>query len=110
MLDRTSFAQEPGESRTLGRTSFGSERFGRTRPGPTMGRGNDDVTTLWSVPSLIGVGAASLVLLLVGILRGDDLGDMLVNALIGVGVYIAVTVVANELLYGGQRKLQLFRG
>lgn len=73
-----------------------------------MGRADGGVTTLWSLPSLVGVGTAALVLLLVGVLRGDGLGAMLINAVLGVGVFVAATLAANELLYGGRRRVAFF--
>jgi len=90
------------------RSSFAARRFAGSRAGPPMGLEEAATTTLWSAPSLIGLGAASLALLVAALVRGDSLGGVLVSALVGAGVYLAVTVVANHLLYGGQRPLRIF--
>jgi hypothetical protein len=67
-------------------------------------------TTLWSPPSLIGGAAATLVLILVALGRGDGLWTLVGDVLLGLGVFLTVTLVANELIYGGKRPLVLVTG
>jgi hypothetical protein len=59
---------------------------------------------------MIGGAAATLVLILVALGRGDGLWTLVADILLGLGVFLTVTFVANEIMYGGSRPLVLLTG